>query len=140
VVAPLEPAGARLPEPSVERNSLSFHPTWPERSGELTWVVLEWRRYRNTALDDTAWALALDDGGGRLQGPEVVGDRSSGGGGGRRWRAGHRSNRGRLAAVGRWHDRHLYGLSSILCKNPARGCSIYRAFGVLDVRDRDSIL
>jgi hypothetical protein len=42
----------------------SFHSTWPERCGELTWVVLERRRYQNMALDDTA--SALGDGGGRL--------------------------------------------------------------------------
>jgi hypothetical protein len=77
-VAPLELAGARQSEPSVEWNSPCFLPTWPERCGELTWVVLERQRYRNMALDDTAYASALGDGGGRLQGPDVIGDRSSG--------------------------------------------------------------
>jgi uncharacterized membrane protein YgcG len=86
-VAPLELVGARQPEPSVEWNSVSFCPTWPEWCRELTLVVLERQRYRNTALDDTA--SASGDGGGRLQGPDIVGDRSSGGGGGRRWLAGH---------------------------------------------------
>jgi hypothetical protein len=54
VVAPLELTGARQLEPSVQQNSESFCPTWPERCGELTWIVLERRRYRNTALDDMA--------------------------------------------------------------------------------------
>jgi hypothetical protein len=87
VVAPLELVRARQPEPSVEWNSVSFCPMWPEWCRELTLVILERQRYRNTALDDTA--SASGDGGGRLQGPDIVGDRSSGGGGGRRWLAGH---------------------------------------------------
>jgi hypothetical protein len=73
VAAPLELVGARQPEPSGERNSLSFHPTRPERCGELTWVVLERRgteaRHLMTRLRLQLWAMA-----GRLQGPDVIGD------------------------------------------------------------------
>jgi hypothetical protein len=61
VAAPLELARARQPEPSGERNSSSFHPTRPERCGELTWVVLEQRgtetRHATARLKLWPWAM-----------------------------------------------------------------------------------
>jgi hypothetical protein len=99
VAAPLELVGARQPEPSGEQNSLSFHPTQPERCGELTWVVLERRgteaRHLMTRLRLQLWATAGEA-------PRTRRHRGliKRGGGGCRWLAGHRFNRGRLVVAG----------------------------------------